>query len=105
MPTPRLNRVLDFMRQNYVRDIRLWELAQLTGMSPHYFCELFKQSTGLSPHRYFLQQRIAHAKLCLQNPEVTVSQVAKATGFSDQSHFTKVFRRIVGITPGQFRAG
>ena len=105
MPAARLNRVLDFMRQNYARDTRLWELAQLAGMSPHYFCELFKQSTGLSPHQYFLQQRIARAKECLRNPEVTVSQVAASTGFADQSHFTKVFRRIVGITPAQFRAG
>ena len=105
IPAARLNRVLDFMRQNYGRNIRLWELAQLAGMSSNYFCELFKQNTGLSPHQYFLQLRIARAKECLRNPEVTVSQVAEATGFADQSHFTKVFRRIVGITPTQFRAG
>ena len=105
IPAARLNHVVDFIRQNYARDIRLWELAQLTGMSSNYFCELFKQSTGLSPHEYFLQQRIARAKECLRNPEVTARQVAEATGFADQSHFTKVFRRIVGITRTQFRAG
>ena len=105
IPATRLNRVLDFMRQNYGRDTRLWELAQLAGMSSNYFCKLFKQSTGLSPHQYYLQQRIARAKEFLRNPEMTVSQVAGATGFADQSHFTKVFRRIVGVTPAQFRAG
>jgi AraC family transcriptional regulator len=105
MTAVRLNRVLDFMRQNVSRDIRLWELAQLAGMSPHYFCESFKRSTGLSPHQYSLQQRVARAKEHLRNPEVTVSQVAEATGFADQSHFAKVFRRLVGMTPSRFRAG
>ena len=104
IPPARLNRVLDFLRQNYARDTRLWELAQLAGMSPHYFCELFKQSTGLTPHQYSLQQRIAYAKERLRNPEATVGQVARATGFADQSHFTKVFHRIVGVTPARFRA-
>jgi AraC family transcriptional regulator len=103
MPPVRLNRVLDYMRQNYAKETRLWELAQLAGMSPHYFCELFKNSTGLSPHQYSLRCRIDRAKILLRSPQFTVSQVAKATGFVDQSHFTKVFRRIVGATPMQFR--
>jgi AraC family transcriptional regulator len=104
MPTVRLNRVLDFMRQNCEKEMRLWELAQLAEMSPHYFCELFKRSTGLSPHQYSLRCRIDRAKIFLGNYEFTISGVAKATGFVDQSHFTKVFRRIVGVTPTQFRA-
>ena len=103
MPTVRLNRVVDFMRQNYASEIRLVELAHLAGMSPHYFCELFKKSTGLSPHQYSLRCRINRAKVFLRSPQSTVSRVAKATGFADQSHFTKVFRRIVGVTPTQFR--
>jgi AraC family transcriptional regulator len=49
MPTHRLNRVLDFIGQNYAQQTRLWELANLAGMSPDYFCQLFKQSTGVSP--------------------------------------------------------
>jgi len=103
MPTVRLNRVVDFMQQNYASETRLAELAHLAGMSPHYFCELFKKSIGLSPHQYSLRCRIDRAKEFLRNPQYTVSRVAKATGFADQSHFTKVFRRIVGITPTQFR--
>lgn len=103
MPTVRLNRVVDFMRQNYASETRLEELAHLAGMSPHYFCELFKKSTGLSPHQYSLRCRIDRAKIFLRSPQYTVSRVAKATGFADQSHFTKVFRRIVGVTPTQFR--
>jgi AraC family transcriptional regulator len=103
MPTVRLNRVVDFMRQNYARETRLWELAELAGMSPHYLCELFKKSTGFSPHQYSIRCRIDRAKIYLRSREFTIRQVAKATGFVDQSHFTKVFRRIVGVTPTQFR--
>src|SRR5690349_9705289 len=71
MTTVRLNRVLDFMRQNCAREMRLWELAQLAGMSPHYFCELFKKSTGLSPHQYSLRCRIGRAKILLQSIQYT----------------------------------
>ena len=103
MPTVRLNRVLDFMRMNCGQETRLWELANLAGMSPHYFCELFKKSTGVSPYQYSLRCRMDRAKEFLRSPQFTVRQVAEATGFADQSHFTKVFRRLVGLTPVQFR--
>ena len=103
MPKIRLNRVLDFIRQNYAEEIRIWELAQVAGMSPHYFCELFKGSTGLSPHQYLLRCRIDRAKVLLRSRELSINEIAKATGFVDQSHFTKVFRRTVGYTPARFR--
>lgn len=104
MPAARLSRVLDFMRQNYAQENHLWELANLAGMSPHYFCDLFKKSTGISPHQYVLRCRIERAKELLRSPQFTVGEVAAATGFADQSHFSKVFRRMVGRTPVQFRA-
>jgi AraC family transcriptional regulator len=104
MPTARLNRVLDFINQNFAQDLRLWELAALAGMSPHYFCELFKASTGLTAYQYVLQCRIEHAKRYLRDPELSVGDVGVAAGFSDQSHFTKVFRRMVGVTPMKYRS-
>ena len=85
------------------KEMRLWELAQLAGMSPHYFCELFKKSTGVSPHQYVMRCRINRAKILLRSPELTVNRVANAIGFVDQGHFAKSFRRIVGVTPTQFR--
>jgi AraC family transcriptional regulator len=104
MPAARLNRVVDFIRQNCGRQTPLWELANLAGMSPHYFCHLFKQSTGLSPHQFVLRCRIDRAKEFLRDRQFTVGHAAAACGFADQSQFTKVFRRIVGVTPIQFRA-
>ncbi|MGA7521724.1 MAG: AraC family transcriptional regulator [Acidobacteriaceae bacterium] len=103
MPTMRLNRTLEFIHQNLTRDLRLWELAQIAGMSPNYFCELFKASTGLPPYQYILKCRIELAKQYLRDPKFTLASAGSAAGFADQSHFTKVFRRIVGVTPMTFR--
>jgi AraC family transcriptional regulator len=103
MPTMRLNRTLDFINQNLTRDLRLWELAQIAGMSPNYFCELFKASTGVPPYKYILRRRIERAKQYLRDPKITLAHAGAAAGFADQSHFTKVFRRIVGVTPMRFR--
>ena len=104
MPSVRLNRVLDFIDENLARDIRLQELANVAGMSLKYFCELFRESTGLSAHQYVLRRRIERAKQFLRNSSFTVATVSAATGFRDQSHFTKVFRRLLGVTPVQFRS-
>lgn len=104
MPSVRLNRVVEFMNENLARDLRLSELAQVAGMSPHYFCQLFKQSTGYTAYQYVLRQRIDRAKQYLRDPKITLAVASAATGFADQSHFTKVFRRMVGLTPTQFRA-
>jgi AraC family transcriptional regulator len=103
MPSVRLNRVLDFINHNLARDMRLQELAQVAGMSPNYFCEMFKDSTGLTAYQYVLRRRIDRARQYLRDPKITLAAVGVATGFADQSHFTKVFRRLVGVTPAQFR--
>src|ERR1700734_69642 len=103
MPTTRLNRILEFINQNLAQDLRLWELAQIAGMSPNYFCELFKVSTGLPPYQYILRCRIERAKQYLRDPKITLACAGAAAGFADQSHFTKVFRRIVGVPPMRFR--
>ena len=103
MPPVRLSRVLDFIQQNCAQEIRLWQLADIAEMSPHYFCELFKKSTGITPYQYVLRCRMDRAKRLIRSPQFTVRQVAAATGFTDQSHFTKVFRRFVGVTPQEFR--
>jgi len=105
MPTMRLNRTLEFINQNLTRDLRLWELAQVAGISPSYFCELFRASTGLPPYKYILRCRVERAKQYLRDPKITLACAGAAAGFADQSHFTKVFRRIVGVTPMRFRGG
>jgi AraC family transcriptional regulator len=104
LPGYRLRRVTDYIASNLDKDLSLPDLAGLSGASPHHFGELFRQSTGMSPHRYVLVRRIERAKDLLRNPMLNVLDVAVQTGFRDQSHFTKVFRRIAGMTPSQYRA-
>jgi AraC family transcriptional regulator len=95
----------DYVASNLDKDLRLADLAVLSGTSPHYFAELFRQSTGMSPHRFVLVRRVDRAKALLRNQALSVFDVALQTGFTSQSHFTKVFRRIAGPTPSQYRAG
>jgi AraC family transcriptional regulator len=104
LPGIRLNRVLEYIRANIGEDLTLSGLAEIANMSPHYFSELFKQSTGLSPHRYVLRAKVECAKEYLSDPRVNVFEASVLTGFADQSYFTKVFRRVVGVTPTEFRA-
>lgn len=104
LPRARLNRVLEYVDANLEQEIALAALADTAGMSPHYFSELFKQSLGFPPHQYVLRRRIERARELLRNSNITVFEAAVRTGFSDQSHFTKIFRRIVGVTPTEYRA-
>lgn len=104
LPKTRLNRVLEFIEEHLDQDITLAALADTAGMGPHYFSELFKQSLGISPHQYVLRRRIDRGRRLLHNPSISVLEAAVRTGFSDQSHFTKLFRRIVGVTPTKYRS-
>jgi AraC family transcriptional regulator len=104
MPKTRLKRVLEYIGANLNEDLSLVVLADVSGMNLYYFARLFTESMGVSPHRYVLEQRIQRAKQLLQVPKTTVFEAAMRTGFSDQAHFTKVFRRIVGVTPTKYRA-
>jgi AraC family transcriptional regulator len=104
LPRARLNRVIEYIEVNLDQEIALSALADTAAMSPHYFSELFKQSVHFSPYQYVLRRRIEHARQLLSQPSVTVREAAVRCGFSDQSQFTKVFRRIVGLTPTGYRA-
>jgi AraC family transcriptional regulator len=104
LPRMRLNRVIEFIEEHLDHDITLSALAETAGMGPHYFSELFKQSVGISPHQYVLRRRIERGRKLLHNPSVSVLEAAIRSGFSDQSHFTKLFRRIVGVTPTKYRS-
>lgn len=104
LPGLRLKRVLEYVEANLGREIHLNELAETAGLSAFHFAKLFKQSTGASPHQYILQQRLDRAKELLRNPAISLSGISLEAGFADQSHFTNVFRRFVGVTPSRFRS-
>jgi AraC family transcriptional regulator len=103
LPGYRLRRVLDYIRDSLAKDLSLPELAAVAGMSPHYFAETFKRSTGYAPHRYVLLQRIELAKRGLSDTKWSVIEVGLNAGFQNPSHFARIFRKFVGTSPSRFR--
>ncbi|MEM9512840.1 MAG: AraC family transcriptional regulator [Cyanobacteria bacterium J06642_2] len=97
-----LQPAIDFIEASLTKDMSLDELAAIAGLSKFHFARLFKQTFGLSPHQYVIQRRIERAAISLQRGEQTILQIAHNFGFSDQSHFTRAFKKVKGTTPKQF---
>lgn len=98
-----MSEIREYLHANLKRNIALSELAQLVGMSCHYFSRLFKSSFGIPPHRYLLIERIRAGAHLLARSELPVCEIALELGFSDQSHFTQAFRKLIGTTPRRYR--
>ena len=104
LPWTRLRRVTEHIQQNLDKDLTLGELAAVVFMSPYHFARLFKSSTGVPPHRFVVRQRVARARACLATEALSITQISRMVGFRTPSHFTTVFRRLLGVTPGAYRA-
>jgi AraC family transcriptional regulator len=98
-----LLQITDYIQAHLDQDIKLADLAALAGISPFHFSRLFKQSLGLSPHQYLLQQRVEQAKELLKNSQLAIADIALQCGFNSQSHLGKSFRTLTGITPNEYR--
>ena len=99
----RLQQAIEYINAYLHEDLSLAAIAAMVGMSQYYFCRLFKQSVGMSPYAYLIQQRIERAKQLLKQSEGTILEVALMCGFANPSYFAKCFRRYVGVTPKRFR--
>ena len=100
----RLARVLDHIESNIQQPLLLKDLAASVFLSPFHFARMFKESTGHPPHAFVRSRRVALACKLLQDTGTPIIEVARQCGFRTQSHFTGVFREIVGITPNRYRA-
>src|SRR5262245_6260640 len=89
------------LEDNYAADVSLDTLAKLVALSPFHLARLFQREVGMPPHAYQVQVRISHAKQLLLRG-LPISRVATDTGFFDTSHFTRHFKRQVGVTPGGY---
>jgi len=98
-----LNRVIEYIDTYTDEKINIEELASQANVSRFHFSRLFKTSTGLSPYQYVVKHRIDKAKAMLRSDSISISEVSFLTGFSSQSHFSEVFRKVVGTTPGNYR--
>jgi AraC-like DNA-binding protein len=96
-----IGKVCEFIRMHYAQDLSLKQLSRVACLSPFYFQRLFLTKTGVSPHDYLVQTRIRKALELLSEGQ-SIAGVALDTGFVDQSHFTRSFNRVTGITPGNY---
>jgi AraC family transcriptional regulator len=86
------------------RDLSIQALADVVGLSAQHFASLFRESTGFTPHQYVNYRRIAFAQELLKDDKLSLVDIALRCGFSSQSQFITTFRKLVGLTPGRFRA-
>lgn len=103
LPQRQLLEVLDYIDAYLGRDITLAELAKLVDISQFHFSRLFKQSLGLSPYQYLIQQRVERAKTLLKHTDQPIVTIALECGFNSHSHFGRKFRQLTGITPKAYR--
>lgn len=99
-----IQRVRDYVHAHLTSDMAVADLARQVNLSPHHFSMLFKQTVGVPPHQYVLQERIDAALRQVAAGRMTLSEVALSVGFSDQSHFSRAFRKLTGTTPTQYAA-
>lgn len=103
LPARGVARVVDYIEDGIDHDLRLASLATVAGMSTHHFAHRFQETIGMSPHSYVLVRRIERARALLGRGNEPLVDIALACGFSNQSHLTTVFRRCLGVTPGEYR--
>ena len=100
-PGGTIQQARDYIHAHYARKLNLTELAAVCHLSPYHFQRVFVDQAGVSPHDYLVHVRIQHGKALLRQG-MPIADVAQAAGFVDQSHFTRSFKRVVGLTPGYF---
>ena len=98
-----LRRALAFIDANLGADFSISEVATQCGLSGDYFGRAFKRATGFSPHRWLTKRRVERAKALLDEPDLPLAEIAEVCGFVDQSHFTRVFFKSEGCSPGRWR--
>jgi transcriptional regulator GlxA family with amidase domain len=99
--SPSIRAVIAFIEENFAEPIPLAELAALCGLSLHRFVTVFRSQVGIPPHQYVCRTRVKEARTLLRQG-VPPAAVALDTGFCDQSHLSRHFKRQCGITPGHF---
>jgi AraC family transcriptional regulator len=99
----KLKLVISHIEDNLESELSLAEIAQVAGVSVSHLKTLFRRSTGTPVHQYILRRRVERAKLLLQDQNLSIAQIAFATGFAHQSHLARHMRKILGVTPAVAR--
>jgi AraC-like DNA-binding protein len=93
--------VREYLRSNFRRNIRIAELAALVGLDRAYLIRSFRRAVGMPPHEWLLQVRVEEAKRLLLSGQA-IADIATSLGFADQSHLTRRFKSVTGMSPGQY---
>jgi len=99
----RLRRVIELVHAEIEDELSLDRMSEAAGLSPAHFSQMFRTSTGESPHQFVLRRRVERAKEMLRTVDARVLDVAVACGFKSQQHFARVFRRVCGASPTEYR--
>lgn len=94
----------EYIRKNYMFEISMQDAARAVNYSEPYFCKMFKLQYGQNFTSYLTEYRIAEAKKLLHQPQVNVKEVGIRVGYPDNNYFTKVFKRMTGVNPSEYRA-
>ncbi len=97
--------ISEYIKEHYKEDIALQDVASVLGYSDVYFCKIFKQNFGRNFITYLNNYRIDRAKELLEDASINVKDVSTEAGYRDANYFTRVFKRIVGVTPTEYRIG
>ena len=100
----RISVVVTMMNKDYAKDTSLEEYAAVCNMSKFHFLKVFREITGFSPIEYRARIRLDHAKELLRNTALSVSEIARQTGYSSGAYFCEAFKTKEGVTPSEFRA-
>ena len=103
LPPYKLKQVTDYINTYLADDISLGELASQVKLSQSHFSHLFRQSTGKSPYKFLIQQRIDRAQELLLKQDMAIADVAISVGFYDQSHLSRHMKKLLGVSPRQLR--
>jgi len=96
-------KVIQFIEENFDKDIDLEQMAEMTNYSYHHFRHTFKKITGFSPTNYIIHKRVEQAKRLLSDGSYTVSYISQICGFSTDAQFNQLFKKITGMTPGKYK--
>lgn len=100
-----VKKAIEYMRKNYRQGLTRESLASFLSLSPSYFSTLFKKHTGYTPIQYLNKIRIDQAKLLLRSTTLSIAEVSAESGFSDSFYFARVFSKITGMSPRDYRKG
>nr|WP_314464881.1 response regulator [uncultured Clostridium sp.] len=95
--------VSEYIKSNFMNEISMSETARAIGYSEPYFCKMFKQQFGQSFTSYLTEYRVGEAKKMLEQPNVNVKEIGARVGYADNNYFTKVFKRLEGLNPSEYR--